>query len=282
MPPPPIWSFQSEQIFLSLSVSAFERQNTKHHFEHLLHSNSNNNNNNSDFHHAFHRQQRASHRAIFGGEVSSHNRHNHDDHLFGRGKTFSRPAREFVPAWRSDDEHSNSNLHRLSERWRRSRSSPARGRHWLDSTDPFKDRRINSGSGKRFRATSHGNLAMAINEDSQEEDWLGGRSHRLPGFGFRSAHDLHAANEARASRAVLRDLRDQILIRGSSHNDLRASRRSLSKPWQSQCKTCSGVHDRPFERSRPSQNFHSYNPRSPSTDSEELMLGHRHQGPFRY
>ena len=268
----------------SFSLSAFERHHsTKHHFDHHIMHNSNSNNNN-DFHQAFHRQQRASHRAIFGGEVSTshnrlsnnhshshnnnHNSHNHDDHIFGRGKTASRPAREF--AWRSDDEHSNSNLQRLSERWRRSRSSPPRGRHWLDSTDVFHERRHHN----RHRATSHNDLPRGLHDEA-EEDWLGLRSNRMPGFGFRSAHDLHAANEARASRPDLRDIRDQLLNRAG---EARASRRSLTKDWDPHCKTCTGAINRSSR-----QNFHSYNPRSPSTDSEDLILGHhRHQGHFRY
>ena len=280
---------------ITFSVSAFEQNNTPHHFEHHLHNNNSNsnNNNNVDFHQAFHRQQRASHRAIFGPEHSSHNRlnnnnnNNNNDHLFGRpprAKTSSRPAREFVSAWRSDDEHSNSNLHRLSERWRRSRSNPPRGRHWLDSSDGFNDRRHRHfhNHNNRWRATSHGDLARALNDDSADEDFIGGQSHRLPAFGFRSSHDLHAANEARASRSDLRDIREQLLHRSAgSHNDLRASRRSISKPWETECLTCTGVLNRPFDRPRPNQNFHSYNPRSPSIDSDELVT-HRHQGLFRY
>jgi hypothetical protein len=111
--------------------------------------------------------------------------------------------------------------------------------------------------------------------------------HRLPEFGFRSAHDLHAANEARASRSDLRDFREKLLNRGSlSQNDLRASRRSVSNPWQPHCQTCTGVlhsnDPRPFERQRSQRHFHSYNPRSPSDNSDELLIGHRHQGLFRY
>ena len=53
-------------------------------------------------------------------------------------------------------------------------------------------------------------------------------------FGLFSAHDLHAANERRASRSDLADLRDQLFVR--STNDVRgrtrSSGRDLLDRWQ--------------------------------------------------
>ena len=71
-------------------------------------------------------------------------------------------------------------------------------------------------------------------------------------FGMFTAHDLHAANERRASRHDLADLRDQLFVRSTSHNDLagaradrhahqqtRASGRDLLSRWERQhCETC--------------------------------------------
>ena len=291
-----LFCFVDCKCFLSFSLSDFDLSpSTSHHFDHLLHNNNNNNHHKSskdhnlDFHQNFHRQQRASHRQIFGApepHSSHHHHHGHqnnrlsnNDHLFGPTKTTSRPAgAAFISAWRSDDEHSNANLHRLSERWRRSRSNPPRDIHWRDvDLDLFRDDRIRNNV-NRWRSTSHG----ALNDDSADDDWLGGVArNRLPGFGFRSSHDLHAANEARASRSDLRDIREQLLGRGVSHNDLRASRRNISKPWETECQTCTGALNRPGHVHRHNQNFHSYNPRSPSTDTDDL-IAQRHQGVFRY
>ena len=71
-------------------------------------------------------------------------------------------------------------------------------------------------------------------------------SHRAvdTGFGLFSAHDLHAANERRASRRDLADLRDQLFVR--STNDLltrggraRASGRDLLDRWEAaHCEKC--------------------------------------------
>ena len=56
----------------------------------------------------------------------------------------------------------------------------------------------------------------------------------MPDFGVFSAHDLHAANERRASRRDLADLRDQLFVR--STNDVRgrtrSSGRDLLDRWQ--------------------------------------------------
>ena len=288
------------RCFLSFSVSAVfespESSPVHHRREHLHHFEHKSNIPPIDFHQAFHRQQRASHRAIFGGDQKHHSSHSHqnsrlnnNDHLFGR------PARAKTSgtAWKSDEEpqqHFNSNLLRLSERWRRSRSSPPRGRHWCDADIFHNDRHMRHKdvtSQHRWRATSHGDLARVLNDDSADDEWpnLGhSNNNRLPGFGFRSSHDLHAANEARASRSDLRDIREQLLQRGNSHNDLRSSRRNISTvpPWDSQCQKCTGVLNQDHHRNRHNQNFHSYNPRSPSTDTEDLMTHRHHQGVFRY
>lgn len=61
-------------------------------------------------------------------------------------------------------------------------------------------------------------------------------------FGVFSAHDLHAANERRASRRDLADMRDQLFVRSSSHNNLAPPPRvgrDLLTNWERQhCQTC--------------------------------------------
>jgi len=203
------------------------------------------------------------------GRPSSHHHHHHQ-HL--RNKTSSRPAGHFFSVWRSDDETS-VNPNRLSERWRRSRSSPPRGLHWPDSEHrPGQHEEPN----KWWRATSHGDL------NSSDDLWSGGSPRRLPGFGFRSSHDLHAANEVRASRNDLRELRERLLARGS-HNDLRSSRRNVPKPWNGSCQACSHLNSHVNSPgNQRNQNFHNFNPRPASADTEDLLFMRENEALFRY
>ena len=169
-----------------------------------------------EFHQNFHERQRAGHRAIFGGTGGVRN---------------SRRAGHMT-ADRTNHRRFSSH-HRPSD-WARGLYSESDYEMWPPAAAPPPADRL----GYRHRSRS--------SPAARPRDPLD--------FGMFSAHDLHAANERRASRHDLADMRDQLFVRATSHNDLagarvdrhaahqpttRASGRDLLSRWERQhCETC--------------------------------------------
>ncbi len=108
----------------------------------------------------------------------------------------SRRNTKVYPNYLSESE---VDLHHHHGGWHRSRSSPPIGRRTFQN--------------------NHNH-----NHRPTKESWLRRSSNDLD-FGVFSAHDLHAANEKRASRRDLAELRNQLFAR--STNDLRGGGRGL-------------------------------------------------------
>ena len=173
-----------------------------------------------EFHQNFHDWQRAGHRAIFGSTG---------------GVRHSRRAGHLTA---DRNNHRRFSSHHRPSDWARGHYSESDYELWPPTAapPPPADR-----LGYRHRSRS--------SPAARPRDPLD--------FGMFSAHDLHAANERRASRHDLADLRDQLFVRSTSHNDLtggrsrvdrhahahqpttRASGRDLLSRWERQhCETC--------------------------------------------
>ena len=168
------------------------------------------------FHQNFHDWQRAGHRQIFGGHA--HTAAETAAHAHAHHHDHSRRFSSHRPATAQYFTDSDYTDFAPAGHWRHSAPAPPYKQHRSRSSPPVNSR------------------------------------HDLPpDFGVFSAHDLHAANERRASRRDLADLRDQLFVRSTSHNDLlgagaptrradarhRASGRDLLSHWERQhCETC--------------------------------------------
>ena len=214
-------------------------------------------------HHHHHHHQKQHH----------HRDQNHLHHEQNFHRHPSRRNRSKSPPKASKFHHTGPEFHQNFYDWQR-----AGHRAIFGGTGGHLDRR-NSGhmTARRFSSQHHHHRPTNYLSESDYELWPGEGRPVYPGggggrhrsrsspplrprdpldFGRFSAHDLHAANERRASRHDLADLRDQLFVRSTSHNDLagarvdrasahanhghtRASGRDLLTRWERQhCETC--------------------------------------------
>ena len=243
-------------------ISAHQHHHSiQHHSHHSpnrrsIRNNNQNTTNSSNFHHAFHDRQRASHRQLFGGGPTKHLSHNPKSSGGGHNNAFRsslmRSQELANNRFNSDDTHS---------RFHRARSSPPIHRRVGGGNGGFHSR-----GGKNWRA-SHGDLyTMSDGADNLGTvDSVNFQQLGVQGLRSRfSMHDLHAANERRASRSDLRDARDALhhskRIHSHSHdslnrNDLRASRRSRS--GRKGAELFNSNNDEAREESQPHHHVHN-------------------------